>query len=147
MWKISQVPNYCYLLFRIFHISLLDPITKMLFLCFRYFPHFTQKNLETLFVCVKCGKYPKSRTIGICCFVFSIFHFQKYQNVVFGFLVFSTFHLQESDFVSYENFPHLLCRFSGARSSEHFVIACILLSQRFRLSERFAIQTSEMEEV
>ena len=50
----------------------------------------------------------------------------QYRFLLFVFLFFCTFHFssQESNF-SY--FPHLLCRFSGSKSPEHFVLACILL--------------------
>ena len=108
MWTIPTVPNY-----------------------FLHFPHFTSKSPKILclflgFFCIfhiSPAKVPKH------CF-FGILHIPppkvpQYRLFVLPF-VFCAFHIsfQECDFLY---FPHLLCRFSGSKSPEHFVFACILL--------------------
>ena len=117
----ASVPKYCF-------------FSLFIACCFLYFPHFTYKNPKILFCVLNVKKYKKSRTIGFLFLrISSIFHFQKYQNLLFfvffflgGFGIFHT-SPPRIRFRAIEYFPHLLCRFSSSRNPEHFVIACILL--------------------
>ena len=86
---------------------------------------------------VKCGKYQNTKntknkkqqqslgTLGGE--KRKIQHVSKYFWVVAGI---STFHFRKSQNIVLLNscdFPHVLCRFSGSKSPEHLVFACILL--------------------